>query len=170
MRSESDIREITQNGRYYENGAWKEIPGMSIHKPIYYPEVGDKESYLLFHEELESPVKHFPEIERIRFRMTFSEQYLTHLRVLENVGMTRIDPVDFQGMKIVPLEFLKALLPEPASLSENYSGKTCIGVQIEGLDKQNQPSKKFIYNVCDHDDSDRQMERSGRFQYRTVRS
>ena len=150
---EINIREITQNGRYYENGAWKEIPGMSVHKPIYYPEVGDKESYLLFHEELESLVKHFPEIERIRFWMTFSEQYLTHLRVLENVGMTRIDPVKFQGMDIIPLEFLKALLPEPASLGENYSGKTCIGVQIEGLDKNNQSAKKFIYNVCDHAES-----------------
>lgn len=150
---EINIREITQNGRYYEKGGWKEIPAMSIHKPINYPEVGDKESYLLFHEELESLVKNFPEIERIRFWMTFSENYINHLKVLENVGMTGIKPINFQGKKIIPLEFLKALLPEPSSLGENYSGKTCIGVQIEGTDKKNQPVKKFIYNVCDHAES-----------------
>jgi saccharopine dehydrogenase (NAD+, L-lysine forming) len=150
---EINIREITQNGRYFENGEWKEIEAMSVHKPIFYPEVGDKESYLLYHEELESLVKHFPEIERIRFWMTFSENYLTHLRVLEHVGMTRIDEVEHKGMKIVPLEFLKSLLPEPSSLGENYTGKTCIGVQIEGEDKSGQPLKKFIYNVCDHAES-----------------
>mgnify|MGYP003592014447 CR=1 FL=1 len=150
---EINIREITQKGRYFEKGEWKEIDPMSIHKPIFYPEVGDKESYLLFHEELESLVKHFPDIERIRFWMTFSPAYITHLQVLEHVGMTRIDPVDFQGHKIIPLEFLKALLPEPASLGENYSGKTCIGVQIEGEGKDGKPLKKFIYNVCDHAES-----------------
>ena len=150
---EINIREITQNGRFFENGEWKEIEAMSIHKPIYYPEVGDKESYLLFHEELESLVKNFPEIERIRFWMTFSENYINHLKVLEHVGMTRIDEVEHKGMKIVPLEFLKSLLPEPASLGENYTGKTCIGVQIEGEDKEGKPAKKFIYNVCDHAES-----------------
>jgi saccharopine dehydrogenase (NAD+, L-lysine-forming) len=150
---EINIREITQKGKFYEMGEWKEIDPMSVHKPINYPEVGDKESYLLFHEELESLVKHYPEIERIRFWMTFGQEYITHLRVLQNVGMTRIDPVNFQGKKIIPLEFLKALLPEPSSLGENYTGKTCIGVQIEGQDKNNQPLKKFIYNVCDHAES-----------------
>jgi len=150
---EINIREITQKGRFFENGEWKEIDPMSIHKLINYPEVGDKESYLLFHEELESLVKHFPDIERIRFWMTFSPQYITHLQVLEHVGMTRIDPVDFNGTKIIPLEFLKALLPEPASLGENYTGKTCIGVQIEGDGKDGKPLKKFIYNVCDHAES-----------------
>lgn len=150
---EINIREITQDGRYYENGQWKEIPALSIHKPIDYPEVGEKESYLLFHEELESIVKNFPEIERIRFWMTFSENYINHLRVMENIGITGIKPINFQGKKIVPLEFLKALLPEPSSLGENYSGKTCIGVQIEGENKQNKSEKKFIYNVCDHAES-----------------
>jgi len=150
---EINIREITQNGRFFENGEWKEIEAMSIHKPIYYPEVGDKESYLLYHEELESLVKNYPEIERIRFWMTFSENYITHLKVLEHVGMTRIDEVEHKGMKIVPLEFLKSLLPEPASLGENYTGQTCIGVQIEGEDKEGKPAKKFIYNVCDHAES-----------------
>ena len=150
---EINIREITQNGRFYEKGEWKEIDAMSIHKPIFYPEVGDKESYLLYHEELESLVKNYPEIERIRFWMTFSENYLTHLRVLEHVGMTRIDEVEHKGMKIIPLEFLKSLLPEPSSLGENYTGKTCIGVQVEGLDKNGKELKKFVYNVCDHAES-----------------
>lgn len=150
---EINIREITQKGKFYEKGEWKEIDPMSIHKAINYPEVGDKESYLLFHEELESIVKHYPEIERARFWMTFGQEYLTHLRVLANVGMTRIDPVNYKGTKVIPLEFLKALLPEPSSLGENYTGKTCIGVQIEGLDKNNQPKKHFIYNVCDHAES-----------------
>ena len=150
---EINIREITQKGRFYEKGEWKEIEPMSVHKPIDYPEVGEKESYLLFHEELESLVKNFPDVERARFWMTFSQNYINHLQVLQNVGMTRIDAVNFQGKKIIPLEFLKALLPEPASLGTNYTGKTCIGVQIEGLDKTNQPKKKFIYNVCDHAES-----------------
>ncbi|MFH1222817.1 MAG: saccharopine dehydrogenase family protein, partial [Pseudomonadota bacterium] len=150
---EINIREITQKGKYYENGKWIEIDPMSIHKAINYPGVGDKESYLLFHEETESLVKNFPEIERIRFWMTFGEQYLTHLRVLVNVGMTRIDAVDYKGTKVIPLEFLKALLPEPASLGENYTGKTSIGVQIEGEGKDGKPLKKFIYNICDHAES-----------------
>jgi saccharopine dehydrogenase (NAD+, L-lysine forming) len=147
---EINIREITQKGRYYENGKWIETDPLSIHKPIDYPEVGHKESYLLFHEEMESLLKHYPEIERIRFWMTFSENYLTHLRVLEHVGMTRIDEVDYKGTKVVPLEFLKALLPEPSSLGENYTGKTSIGVQIEGEAKDGTPLRKFVYNVCDH--------------------
>lgn len=147
---EINIREITQKGRFFEKGEWKEIDPMSVHRDIDYPEVGPKDSYLLFHEELESIVKHYPEIERARFWMTFGQEYLTHLRVLSNVGMTRIDPVNYKGTKVIPLEFLKCLLPEPSSLGENYTGKTCIGVQIEGLDKNNQPKKHFIYNVCDH--------------------
>ena len=150
---EINIREITQKGKYYENGKWIEIDPMSIHKPIEYPGVGAKESYLLFHEEMESLAKNFPEIERMRFWMTFGQEYLTHLRVLGNVGMTRIDPVNFNGTKIIPLEFLKALLPEPASLGENYTGKTSIGVQIEGEGKDGKPLKKFIYNICDHAES-----------------
>jgi saccharopine dehydrogenase (NAD+, L-lysine forming) len=147
---EINIREITQKGRYFENGEWVEIEPMSIHKPIDYPEVGPKESYILFHEELESLTKNFPTLKRARFWMTFSENYLTHLHVLEHVGMTRIDPVDYKGTKVIPLEFLKALLPEPSSLGENYTGKTCIGVQVEGKGKDGKPLRKFIYNVCDH--------------------
>ena len=147
---EINIREITQKGKYYENGKWVEIEPMSIHKPIYYPEVGERESYLLYHEELESLVKNFPEIEKIRFWMTFSEQYLTHLRVIMNLGLHKTEPVNYKGTPVVPVEFLKLLLPDPASLGENYTGKTCIGVKIEGLDKKDKPLKKFIYNVCDH--------------------
>ena len=146
---EINIREITQNGRYYENGKIVEIPPMSMHQTINYPEVGDRESYLLFHEELESLVKHFPEIKRARFWMTFGQAYLTHLQVLQDVGMTRIDPVRFNGVDIIPLEFLKALLPEPGTLGENYSGKTCIGCQVTGI-KEGKPKTYFVYNVCDH--------------------
>lgn len=146
---EINIREITQNGRYYENGKIVEIPPMSMHQAINYPEIGDRESYLLFHEELESLVKHFPEIKRARFWMTFGQAYLTHLQVLQDVGMTRIDPVRFNGVDIIPLEFLKALLPEPGTLGENYSGKTCIGCQVTGI-KEGKPKTYFVYNVCDH--------------------
>jgi saccharopine dehydrogenase (NAD+, L-lysine-forming) len=105
--------------------------------------------YLLYHEEMESLVRHIEGLKRIRFWMTFSEQYLTHLRVLENVGMTRIDPVEFNGQPVVPLKFLKALLPEPASLGTNYHGKTCIGCMMEGT-KDGKPKKYYVYNVCDH--------------------
>lgn len=146
---EINIREITQNGRYYENGQIIEIPPMSQHQAVNYPEVGDRESYLLFHEELESLTKHFPEIQKARFWMTFGQAYLTHLQVLQDVGMTRIDPIHFKGVDIIPLEFLKALLPEPGSLGENYSGKTCIGCQLTGI-KDGKPKTYFIYNVCDH--------------------
>jgi saccharopine dehydrogenase (NAD+, L-lysine-forming) len=146
---EINIREITQRGKYYENNQWIETDPLSIHKPFDFPEIGKKEMYLLFHEEMESLVKHFPEIKRIRFWMTFSEQYLTHLHVLQNVGMTRIDPVDYQGHKIIPIQFLKALLPDPSSLGINYKGKTNIGCMIEGI-KDGKKKKYYVYNVCDH--------------------
>jgi saccharopine dehydrogenase (NAD+, L-lysine-forming) len=146
---EINIREITQRGKYWENGQWVEIDPMSIHKPFDFPEIGPKEMYVLYHEELESLVKHFPEIKRIRFWMTFSENYLTHLRVLQNVGITRIDPVKFEGHDIVPIKFLQALMPDPASLGVNYTGKTNIGCMIEGI-KDVKPKKYYVYNVCDH--------------------
>ncbi|QJD80239.1 saccharopine dehydrogenase family protein [Spirosoma rhododendri] len=146
---EINIREITQPGRYWENGEWVEIPAMSIHKPIEYPEIGPKESYVLYHEELESLVKNFPTLKRARFWMTFGQAYLTHLEVLQNVGMTRIDSVKFQGMDIVPLEFLKAVLPAPDSLGENYTGQTSIGCQIKGV-KDGADRTYFIWNNCDH--------------------
>ena len=146
---EINIREITQPGRYWENGEWIEIPAMSIHKPIEYPEIGARESYVLYHEELESLVKNFPTLKRARFWMTFGQAYLTHLEVLQNVGMTRIDPVKFQGMDIIPLEFLKAVLPAPDSLGENYTGQTSIGCQIKGV-KDGEDRTYFIWNNCDH--------------------
>lgn len=146
---EINIREITQKGKYWENGRWVEIEPMSIRKDIDYPQVGKRASYVLYHEELESLVKHIPGLKRIRFWMTFSDNYLTHLRVLQNVGMTRIDPVEFEGHKIVPIKFLKALLPDPGSLGANYKGKTCIGVIFDGQ-KAGQRKQMMIYNVCDH--------------------
>ncbi len=146
---EINIREITQNGKYWEEGQWIEIPAMSVSQDIDFPEVGIKKGYLLYHEELESLVKHIKGLKRIRFWMTFGEQYINHLRVLQNVGMTSIEPVDFEGRKIIPLQFLKAVLPDPGSLGVNYKGKTCIGCIMEGI-KDGKPREIMIYNVCDH--------------------
>lgn len=146
---EINIREITQKGKYWENGQWVEIEPMSIRKEVDYPEVGPKASYVLYHEELESLVKHIKGLKRIRFWMTFGDEYLTHLRVLKNVGMTRIDEVEYEGHKIVPIKFLKALLPDPGSLGANYTGKTCIGVIFDGT-KNGVRKQMMIYNVCDH--------------------
>ena len=149
---EINIREITQRGRYWENGEWLEIDPMSQSRMFDFPEVGERKAYLLYHEELESLVKHIDGLKRIRFWMTFGGEYLTHLRVLQNVGMTRIDPVEYEGREIVPIQFLKALLPDPSTLGENYTGKTSIGCLIEGR-KDGKPRKVFIYNVCDHEES-----------------
>ncbi|MFP5470910.1 MAG: saccharopine dehydrogenase family protein [Bacteroidia bacterium] len=146
---EINIREITANGRYWENGKWVETKPLEIHKPIDYPNVGPKESYLLYHEELESLVKNFPTIKRARFWMTFGQEYITHLRVLQNVGMTRIDPIIYEGKEIVPLQFLKAVLPEPSSLGENYVGETSIGCQIKGI-KDGKDKTFFVWNNCSH--------------------
>ena len=146
---EINIREVTARGRYYENGKWMETDPLSVHKTFDFPEIGPREMYLMYHEEMESLAKNMPGIKRMRFWMTFSQEYLTHLRVLENVGMTRIDPVDYEGRSIIPLKFLKALLPEPTSLGKNYRGKTCIGCMIEGM-KDGKPKKYYIYNICDH--------------------
>jgi saccharopine dehydrogenase (NAD+, L-lysine forming) len=146
---EINIREITQPGRYWENGEWVEIPAMSIHKAIDYPNIGPKESYVLYHEELESLVKNFPTLKRARFWMTFGQAYINHLQVLENVGMTSIAPIKFQGMDIVPLEFLKAVLPAPESLGENYTGQTSIGCQIKGI-KDGKPRTYYVWNNCHH--------------------
>jgi saccharopine dehydrogenase (NAD+, L-lysine-forming) len=146
---EINIREITQRGRYFEGGAWKETDPLTIHKTFDFPEVGPKEMYLMYHEELESLVQNIPGLKAIRFWMTFGQEYLTHLRVLQNVGMTRIDPVEYEGHQIVPLKFLKAVLPEPSSLGENYTGKTNIGCMIKGV-KSGKPLTYYVYQVCDH--------------------
>ncbi len=149
---EINIREITQRGRYWENDEWVEIDPMSQSRTFDFPEVGERKAYLLYHEELESLVKHINGLQRIRFWMTFGDEYLTHLRVLQNVGMTGIDPIEYEGREIVPIQFLKALLPDPSTLGENYTGKTSIGCLIEGR-KNGEPRKVFIYNVCDHEES-----------------
>ena len=149
---EINIREITQKGKYWQDGEWVEIDPMSIHKPISYPNIGDRESYLLYHEELESLVKNFPTIKRARFWMTFGQAYITHLQVLQNVGMTSIKPITYNGVEIVPLQFLKAVLPEPSELGENYEGETSIGCQIKGI-KDGKDKTYFIWNNCKHQDA-----------------
>jgi saccharopine dehydrogenase (NAD+, L-lysine forming) len=147
---EINIREITQNGRYFENGEWVEIPPHSIMKPLKYPEIDEpKNSYIIYHEELESLVKHIPTLKRARFWMTFGDEYLTHLRVIQNIGMAGIEPVNFKGKKIVPLEFLKAVLPNPGDLGENYVGWTSIGCRIKGI-KNGQEKTYYVYNNCSH--------------------
>ncbi len=149
---EINIREITQKGRYYEAGKWVETEPMAISKEFDFPEgIGPKKIFLLYHEELESLTHHLPEIKQARFWMTFSEAYLTHLKVLENVGMTRIDPVLFEGREIVPLQFLKALLPDPASLGPLTKGRTCIGCLVKG-EKDGAEKTYYIYNICDHEE------------------
>lgn len=156
---EINIREVTQVVRHWEDGKWIETPAIieegSVHFGFDYPVAGVKESYLLYHEELESLVQNIKGLKRARFWMTFSENYLTHLRVLENVGMTRIDEVDYEGRKIVPIKFLKALLPEPASLGTKYTGKTVIGNIMTGT-KDGKPVTRYIYNVCDHEEAFRE--------------
>lgn len=146
---EINIREITQRGRYFEDGQWVETEPLEIRKELDYPNVGVRASYLLFHEELESLVKHFPTLKRARFWMTFGDAYINHLKVLEGIGMTSIKPIDYNGQQIAPLEFLKAVLPDPGSLAEGYEGLTCIGTYITGM-KDGKEKTIFIYNNCDH--------------------
>ena len=124
---EINIREVTQRGKYWENGKWIETEPHEIHQPLNYPNIGSRESYLIYHEELESLVKHFPSLKRARFWMTFGQEYLTHLRVIQNIGMASIKPILFEGKEIVPLKFLKAVLPDPGELGRDYSGETSIG-------------------------------------------
>ena len=157
---EINIREITQNGRYWENGQWVETKPLEFHKPIEYPNIGPRESYLLFHEELESLVKNFPTLKRARFWMTFGQEYIKHLTVLQNVGMTRIDPVMYKGVEVVPLEFLKALLPEPSSLGENYVGETSIGCQIKGV-KDGKDKTYYVWNNCSHAEAYKEVQGQG---------
>lgn len=149
---EINIREITQNGRYWKEGQWIEVEAMSVHQKYDFPVVGKQDAYLLYHEEMESLSKNIPNLKQIRFWMTFSEKYLTHLKVLENIGMTSIKPIEIKGQSIQPIEFLKAVLPDPASLGPRTKGKTCIGCDITGI-KDGQKKRIFIYNVCDHESS-----------------
>ncbi|MDD4777876.1 MAG: saccharopine dehydrogenase family protein [Fermentimonas sp.] len=149
---EINIREVTQKGKYWENGKWVETEPHEIHKPLTYPEIGPKESYVIYHEELESLVKNFPTLKRARFWMTFGEEYLTHLRVIQNIGMARIDEVEYNGQKIVPIQFLKAVLPDPGELGENYTGQTSIGCRIKGI-KDGKERTYYIYNNCSHEEA-----------------
>jgi len=146
---EINIREVTAKGRYWEDGCWKETEPLSVHHTYNFPTIGDKEIYLMYHEELESLVKNIKDLKRIRFWMTFSQKYLNALNVLQDIGMTSIKPIKYQGIDIVPLQFLKAVLPDPASLGPLTTGKTCIGCIIQGL-KNNKPLKYYVYNICDH--------------------
>ncbi|HZF70730.1 saccharopine dehydrogenase family protein [Sulfuricurvum sp.] len=148
---EINLREVSAKGRYWENGEWIETAPMEIMQVWDYPEVGPKDSYLLYHEEMESLVKHIHGLKRIRFFMTFGQSYLTHMKCLENVGMLGIEPVEHQGMKIVPIEFLKTLLPDPASLGPRTKGKTNIGIVAEGI-KDGKKRKIYIYQVKDHEE------------------
>ncbi len=147
---EINIREVTQKGKYWENGEWVETEPHQFKKKLHYPEIGVKDSYLIYHEELESLVKNFPTIKRARFWMTFSEEYLTHLRVIQNIGMANIDPVEFEGKQIVPIQFLKAVLPDPKSLGANYKGWTSIGCRIRGI-KDGKERTCYIYNNASHE-------------------
>ncbi len=147
---EINIREITQKGRYYQDGKWIETEPQEIHKSLTYPEVGPRESYLLYHEELESLVKNFPTIKRARFWMTFGQQYLTYLKVIQDIGMASIEPIMYEGREIVPIQFLKAVLPNPGDLGENYTGQTSIGCRIRGI-KDGKERTYYIYNNCSHE-------------------
>ena len=148
---EINIREVTSNSKYWEDKQWKIGPALKSKISFNFPEIGHKNMYLMYHEELESLIKHFPEIKKARFWMTFGDNYLKYLEVLENIGMTSIVPVNHNGPEIVPLEFLKTILPDPSSLGEKTKGKTCIGTIISG--KKNNTEKTFYtYNICDHEE------------------
>jgi len=152
---EINLREVSAKGRYWEKnedgeGKWIETEPMEIKQVWDYPEIGAKDSYLLYHEEMESLVKHIKGLKRIRFFMTFGESYLTHMRCLENVGMLGIKEVEHKGMKIVPMEFLATLLPDPASLGERTKGKTNIGIFAKGI-KDGKKRTIYIYQISDHE-------------------
>ncbi|WP_299233846.1 saccharopine dehydrogenase family protein [uncultured Halomonas sp.] len=147
---EINIREITAKGRYWEKGEWKETAPLAEKRTFDFDGIGEKDIYLLYHEEMESLCQNIKGLERIRFWMTFSDKYITHLKVLENVGMTSIEPIEVNGTEIAPLEFLKAVLPDPASLGPRTKGKTNIGIIADGI-KDGKRRKVHIYNICDHE-------------------
>ncbi len=147
---ELNLREVSAPGSYWEDGRWIEVPPMSIHRTYRFDQVGEKDMYLLHHEEIESLAKNLPEVRRIRFFMTFGQSYLTHMKCLENVGMLSTEPILYEGREIVPIQFLKALLPDPATLGPRTKGKTNIGCIFTGK-KDGQEKSAYIYNVCDHE-------------------
>ncbi len=154
---EINLREVSAPGSYWENGKWVEVPAMSIHRTYNFDGVGEKDMYLLHHEEIESLAKNIKGVKRIRFFMTFGQSYLTHMKCLENVGMLSTTPVEFEGKEIVPIQFLKALLPDPASLGPRTVGKTNIGCIFTGM-KDGKRKTAYIYNVCDHQECYREVE------------
>jgi saccharopine dehydrogenase (NAD+, L-lysine-forming) len=147
---EINIREVTAAARHWEAGAWVETPALSTKHSFDFPEVGPRNMYLMYHEELESLAKNFPELKRARFWMTFGDNYLKHLEVLQNVGLTSIEPILYEGKEIIPLQFLKAVLPDPGDLGKTTKGKTCIGTIISGS-QDGQPRCVYLYNICDHE-------------------
>ena len=149
---EINLREVSSPAAYYEDGKWHTLPAMSVKREYDFDGVGKKDMYLLHHEEIESITKNYPGIKRIRFYMTFGQSYLDHMRCLEDVGMLSTTPIDYNGVKITPIQFLKALLPDPASLGERTKGKTNIGCIFTGK-KDGKDKKYYIYNVCDHHES-----------------
>lgn len=153
---EINIREVSAKGRYWQNGEWIWTEPMEIKREYDFDGIGKRDMYLLYHEELESLARHIKGIKRIRFFMTFSQNYLTHLKCLENVGMTSIEPINFQGQEIVPLQFLKAVLPDPASLGPRTKGKTNIGCIFKGI-KDGKPVTYYVYNICDHQECYREV-------------
>ncbi|MDO5519101.1 MAG: saccharopine dehydrogenase family protein [bacterium] len=154
---EINIREVSANGSYWEDGHFVETKPMEIKRVYNFPEIGEKDMYLLHHEELESLALNMPGIKRIRFFMTFGQSYLTHLKCLENVGMTSIEPIEYEGKQIVPLQFLKAVLPDPASLGPRTVGKTNIGCIFKGK-KDGKEKTYYLYNVCDHQECYKEVE------------
>lgn len=146
---EINLREVSAPGSYWENGRWIEVPAMSIKRVYDFDQVGTKDMYLLHHEEIESLAKNIPGVKRIRFFMTFGQSYLDHMRCLEDVGMLSTTPITYEGKEIVPIQFLKALLPDPASLGPRTKGKTNIGCIFTGK-KDGKDKTYYLYNVCDH--------------------
>jgi saccharopine dehydrogenase (NAD+, L-lysine-forming) len=146
---EINIREVTANGRYFENGVWVETRPMEIHHTFDFEQVGPKKMYLLYHEEMESLSQNIPGVRRMRFWMTFGDAYLKHLEVFRNIGLDSIEPILFEGREIVPIQFLKALLPDPATLGPRTVGKTNIGCIVKGS-KDGRPVSRYVYNICDH--------------------
>ena len=153
---EINIREVTAKGSYWEDGRWVETEPMEIKREYDFQEIGMRDMYLLHHEELESLGQNLKGIKRIRFFMTFGQSYLTHLKCLQNVGMTSIEPIDYNGQQIIPLQFLKAVLPDPASLGPRTKGKTNIGCIFRGI-KDGKPKTYYLYNVCDHQECYREV-------------
>ena len=154
---EINLREVSAPGSYWENGHWVEIPPMSIKREYNFDEVGEKDMYLLHHEEIEALAKNIPGVKRIRFFMTFGQSYLTHMKCLENVGLLSTTPITFNGQQIVPIQFLKELLPDPSTLGPRTVGKTNIGCIFTGI-KDGKERSIYIYNVCDHQECYREVE------------